>query len=331
MLACALAGEAGEQPGPGRMLSRLPAAVQKTIRAQTGSGGLVAIDRNTEDAEVSFDVEIVRDGRERGFTVANDGTLLDVEVFLNEVPLAVQKTIQAHVGNNSLGEIDRSIENGETTYSAEMTRDGKTRGFTVGEDGELLDEEVFLAELPAAVQKTIRAQTANGTLGEIDKALDDEEITYDVEFTRDGRSRAFTVNEAGEVVETEVFLTELPVALQQAIQSRLNGGKLGGISRSAADGDVSYVAEITLNGKTRTLTFDPDGTLSSEAEMISLAETPEAVRREIQLRVGRGKLSDLSRVTEGKEISYDVEIKADGKKKSFSLDTSGKLIPDDTK
>jgi uncharacterized membrane protein YkoI len=317
---------AGEQPGPARMLSRLPAAVQKSVHAQLGAGKLVAIAKNTDDDEVSYDVEMIRDGKDRSFTVAETGALLDLEVFLAELPAVVQKTIQTHVGQGTLGEIYRCIDDGETTYDAETTRDGKSRGFMVGADGELLDEEVFLAELPAAVQKTIQTEIGDGKLGEIDKSIDEGEITYDVEFTRSGKTRSITVGAAGELLETQMFLSELPAVLQKAIQAQLGSGKLGDVTKCMEDGEVGYDVEITQAGKTRTLTFGPDGTLTSEEEDLALAETPAAVRKQIQSLLGQGKLTGLTRTTENKKISYDAEVKQDGKTKSFSVDAEGKLL-----
>lgn len=318
--------QAGEQPGPARMLSRLPAAVQKTVHAQLGAGKLVAIAKNTDDEEVSYDVEMIRDGKDRSFTVAETGALLDFEVFLAELPAVVQKTIQTHVGKGTRGEIYRCIDDGETTYDAETTRDGKTRSFTVGADGELVDEEMFLAELPAAVQKTIQTEIGDGKLGEIDKSVDEGEITYDVEFTRGGKTRSICVGAAGELLETQMFLSELPVVLQKAIEAQPGSGTLGDIMKCMEAGEVDYDVEITQAGKTRTLTFGPDGTLTSEEEDISLAETPEAVRKEIQSLLGKGRLTSLSKVTEDKKISYDADVKQDGKTKSFSVDAEGKLL-----
>jgi hypothetical protein len=126
-----------------------------------------------------------------------------------------------------------------------------------------------------------------------------------------------------------MFLSELPAVLQTAIHAQLGSGKLGDITKSMEDGEVDYDVEITQAGKTRTLTFAPDGTLSSEEEDITLAQTPEAVRKEIQSLLGKGRLRSLSKVTEDKKISYDAEVKQDGKTKSFSVDAEGKLLSAD--
>ena len=78
-----------------------------------------------------------------------EGELIDeVGNFFNELPKAVQQTIQKQTGTATLGEIDKSNEDGEVFYDVELTGDGKTRGFTVGAKGELREIEVFMTELP---------------------------------------------------------------------------------------------------------------------------------------------------------------------------------------
>ena len=54
------------------------------------------------------------------------------------------------------GDINRSYENGQNIYDIEIVADGKTRSFTLDVKGELMEEEVFLSELPEALQTAIR-------------------------------------------------------------------------------------------------------------------------------------------------------------------------------
>src|SRR6266403_1174639 len=80
-------------------LSETPPEVQKTIRTQVGQGTLDGIEKTFEDNKTSFDVEMTtKDGADRSFTVALDGKLVSLQLSMQELPPAVQKTIQAHVG-----------------------------------------------------------------------------------------------------------------------------------------------------------------------------------------------------------------------------------------
>src|SRR5258708_15384504 len=83
-------------------LSKVPAVVQKTIHATLIGAKLGEIERIEENGEVAFDVEMTRGDVERSFTVAEDGTLLSIEVFLAETPAAAQPTITKTVGTGEL-------------------------------------------------------------------------------------------------------------------------------------------------------------------------------------------------------------------------------------
>jgi uncharacterized membrane protein YkoI len=329
LLASAVLVCSAQQRRLNREMAHLPPAVRKAIRAQVGDGQLDSIEKNTEDGEVSYDVEMVLDGKTRGFTVDDQGELLDKEVFLDELPPAVQRTIQKQTGKWTLDEIDKSVEDGETSYDVQIVLNDKTRGFTVDGDGELLDEEVFPGELPPAVRQTILKEAGAGTLGEIDKSVEDGETTYDAEITSDGKTRHITVDAKGTLLDTEVFLADLPAALQTAIQKQAGGDPLDEITKCFDDGEISYEVEVTGNTGSRTLSFNADGELLSTKVDVHLADTPEAVQTQIKSLTGGGKLLGISKSTEDNEIYYDVDIENGGAEKTVSLDPDGKIIPDD--
>lgn len=312
-----------------RQLAHLPAAVRETIRAKVGHGKLDSIDRDTEDDGVVYDVEMTLGGKMRGFTVDETGQLLDEEVFLPELPSAVQRTIVRQTGGGTLEEIDKSVDDGETSYDVEMTRNGNTRSFTVDGDGSLLEEQVFLNELPVSVRQTVTKQAGENALGEIHKFTEDGEIDYDVEMTRNGDTRHFTVGPTGKLVDEEVSLTELPEALQSAINKQAGGDKVSDINRCFDDGEISYDVDIDRGTGGCTFNFDSDGQLFSTDEDISLTDAPSAVREQINSLAAGGKCLGVSKITEDGEISYDVEIGGGGVDKVISVDSDGKVIPDE--
>ncbi len=181
---------------------QLPAAVQKTVKAQVSGGRLANIDKVIEDGETRYDVELDKDGVERSLSVAPAGRLISWQMFVSELPGTVRKTIQAQVGEGKLGEIDKTFEDGSFTYDVELTKNGVARSFTVGTDGKLLAAQVLLAETPEAVQKAIRTKVENGTVTRIDKNTEEEKIAYDVEAQKGGRKVSFSVDPDGNLTDT---------------------------------------------------------------------------------------------------------------------------------
>jgi uncharacterized membrane protein YkoI len=204
-------------------LAQLPKPVQDTIRAQLGQGKLDGVTRSSEDGDTIYDVEMTRDGKVRGFTVRADGELLAMEVFLAETPAAVQKVIQQQQGPGKLEGIDRTTVKGRIQYEASVVRDRKPRDFTVSYEGELLELQMYLEELPEPTRKAIEREAASGKLGDIFRTTKDGQTRYEFEVTQNNKTRGLTLDSSGKLVDSEVFLDELPPEVRQTIQSRVEG------------------------------------------------------------------------------------------------------------
>lgn len=121
-------------------LDEIPAAVRKTIDTSLGTGKLKNVAHMFEDGETSYYVEFTRDGKERDLSVAEDGKLQSMEVFLPELADAVQKTINDKIGDGAIVRIDKSFEarNGVFPYEIEGRKDGKPFNFSVAPRGRFL-------------------------------------------------------------------------------------------------------------------------------------------------------------------------------------------------
>ncbi len=213
--------------------SALPPAVQRTIQKQAGNAVPAEAERVEEDGDVTFDVEIAVGGNERDITVAEDGTLLSIEMDFSETTAAVQKAVRAQIATGKLVSVDKTFDGAETSYDVVMTtKDGQERAFTAEENGTISSLEVGLAETPPAVQKTIAAQLGAGQPGTITRIFD-EATTYEVDATAtDGREREFSVAADGEMLSARVTLEELNAAVQQTIREHIGTGKILRIDHS---------------------------------------------------------------------------------------------------
>jgi uncharacterized membrane protein YkoI len=250
-------------------------------------------------------------------------------VAFSETPPAVQKTIQAQAGNGTLGEVDQDLDDGETVYNVELTaKDGTERDFTVDEDGTLLSVEVPLAETPAAVQKSVQTLKKQGDLEEIDKDLDDSEITYDIELTaKDGGERDFTLADDGTLLSAGVTLSETPAAVQKTIHARLGEGKLESIEKNFDDDGISYDVEMTTKeGREKDFTVAANGSLSSV--QVELREAPRGVQRTIKNRIGDGRILEIDKSFEKERgvFPYEVQGQKDGKPFDFSVGPRGRFL-----
>jgi len=104
---------------------------------------------------------------------------------------------------------------------------------------------------------------------------------------------------------------------------------LGEIDKCFNDGEVSYEVEVTSNVRSRTLSFDSNGELLSSETDVNLADTPEAVQKQIKSLADGGKLIGISKSIEDDETYYDIGLENGGKQRTVSLGPDGKVIPDD--
>src|ERR1041385_4297203 len=94
---------------------------------------------------------------------------------LPALPPAALRTVETYIGRGQIMDVTTDTAEGQTTYDIEFKLGTTNRSFTVASDGKLLNWEVFMSEVPQAVQKIIRDQAGAGRVGRIDRVLDSEE------------------------------------------------------------------------------------------------------------------------------------------------------------
>lgn len=249
-------------------LSETPPDVQKTIKAQLGRATIENIDKVFDDGEVTYEIEMTKDGQRREFTVGADGTLLNIDISLAEAPAAVQKTVSAQLAGGALVNIEKSLEDGETIYEIEFQKNGKDRSMSVAEDGKLLSIEVGLQETPAVVQRTIQGQIARNVLKCIDKIFDNGQISYEVEVTTPEKwDRSFTVAGNGKLESIEISLEETTPAARKTITNKIADGKLVRIDKTFGDNNrFTFEVSVRKDGKTSEFVVGPRGRVQGTGE-----------------------------------------------------------------
>lgn len=243
------------------------------------------------------------------------------------LPPAVQKGIQAQLGSGKLGDIKRDEEHGEVSYVAEITKDGRSRDYTLDEDGALLSVEVSLPETPPAVQKTIQNQIAQGTLESIGRTTDDGGASYDVEWkAKDGAAHSFSVLESGKLQSVQVALPETPPAVQAAILKEAGDGQVQDISKTFDDGAVFYDVSVNRGGQDRDFSVAENGRL--ESRQVFLPELSPAAQGTVLQSIGNGKIRRIDQVFDKKKgvFPFEVEGLKDGKPFDFSVGPKGAFL-----
>jgi uncharacterized membrane protein YkoI len=243
--------------------AQLAPALQKSIQAQLGGGTLGEINRDVEGGEVTYTVEITKGGRARDYTLDETGAVIGVEMTLQETPMPVLKTIQAQVGSGAIESIDRTVDGGQVSYDVDWkSKEGVSRSFTVLENGNLDSVDVLLEETPPAVKATITKEIGGGSVQEISKSAEADGVFYEVTVNLNGVDRDFTVAENGKLISRQVFLTEIPLPVQQTIGKITANGRVLRIDREFEKRGKAvdpFAVESIVDGKPYNFVVGPKG------------------------------------------------------------------------
>lgn len=247
---------------------------------------------------------------------------------MGDLPAVVRAAVEAEAVGKTVTGIQRDDDDGDISYEiGTRSKDGAESGFTVGADGTLQSVEMTLADAPEPVREAINAQLGQSDLAGVEEDFDGGNASYVATITApDGHDHDFTFAKDGTLQEIETTLAELPPALQAAVKAQAAQGRIEDIEKTFDDGDLSYVATITLpDGRERDFTFDPDGTLASVE--VTLAELPAPLRAAIKDQAGQNTIESIDKTFDDGAVSYDATVTMpDGQERDFSLSEQGALL-----
>ena len=122
--------------------------------------------------------------------------------------------------------------------------------------------------------------------------------------------------------ERKIALKDLPPAVQQAIKDQ-GGATVRGLAKEVDKGKTLYEAELTVNGHSKDIMFDEQGTMVSVEEESALDQIPPAARTAIEKAAGNGQVSAVEKLTEGGHVFYEAQVTKGGKTFEVKVDASG--------
>ena len=124
--------------------------------------------------------------------------------------------------------------------------------------------------------------------------------------------------------EKTLKLSDLPPAVQKAVQDQLKGGEIKSISKEREDGVEQFEIESMLGGKHRDFNIDTKGNLIALEEETSIDAIPPAARDALLKKIGGGKLSRAEIVTQGARTFYEASYTdKGGRKHEFAVTPEG--------
>jgi hypothetical protein len=124
------------------------------------------------------------------------------------------------------------------------------------------EEKIERKALPAAVEKTVAAQSQGAKIKGFSQEKEKERTYYEAEMTVNGHSKDVLIDADGAVVEIEeqVAFDSLPAAVKDGLQAKAGTGKLLKVESLTKRGKlVAYEAVIQSAGKKKEIQVGADG------------------------------------------------------------------------
>ena len=303
---------------PADNLPPMLAVVRQAILAEAAGAPIDWCQRNSEEGETVYEVDITRNGVERSFAIGLDGGLRSRQYFLAELPATVQRTIAALKSRGELGNIYWCNEAGDLVYEVEIGKGAGKRFYTIASDGTHQATQFNLAELPAAVQKTIREQAGADTIASVSRDETEVGDIFDAVLLRDTQRRIVSVNAAGVVVATQIILLQAPAAVQDTITKTAGAAKIIYIGECEEEGAKVY-AVITMQGLQRgEFVVDAEGKLL--ARVIAFAALPESAQKYLREQAAGARIARIEQLPDG---TFSADLDRNGKKQVLTFTAAG--------
>src|SRR5216684_1921114 len=124
------------------------------------------------------------------------------------------------------------------------------------------EKKIKRSELPAAVEKTVVAQSKGATIRGFSEEKEKGQTTYEAEMLLNGHNKDVLMDANGVVIEIEeqVDLQAVSAEVRAGLQAKAGKGKITKIeSITKKDKLVAYEAHVVTDGKKSEVQVGPDG------------------------------------------------------------------------
>jgi hypothetical protein len=137
----------------------------------------------------------------------------------------------------------------------------------------------------------------------------------------------FSVFAIAQDQEKKIRRSDLPPVVEKAVAEQSKGATIRGFSQEKESGQTYYEAELMVNGHTKDVLVDANGSVVEVEEQVSTESLPSAVRRGLQDMAGKGKLVKVETLTKkDKLVAYEAKVLTNGKSSEVQVGPEGKAL-----
>lgn len=127
--------------------------------------------------------------------------------------------------------------------------------------------------------------------------------------------------------EKKIPRSDLPPAVEKTLAEQSKNAEIRGFSEEKENGQTFYEAELIVNGHSKDVLVDVNGTMVEVEEQVPIESLPPAVREGLQAKAGSGKLIKVEKLTKkDKLVAYEAKVLTNGKKSEVQVGPEGKPL-----
>ena len=127
--------------------------------------------------------------------------------------------------------------------------------------------------------------------------------------------------------EKKIQRSDLPQAVEKTVVEQSRGATIKGFSQEEENGQTLYEAEMIVNGHSKDVEMDQNGSVVAVEEQVQLESLPQEVRAGLQSKAGSGKIVKVESISKKNAlVAYEAKVMSNGKKSEIQVGPDGKPL-----
>jgi hypothetical protein len=127
--------------------------------------------------------------------------------------------------------------------------------------------------------------------------------------------------------EKKIQRSDLPPAVEQALQRQLAGATVKGFTTEHEGGKVLYEAELMVEGHSKDILFDANGRVQEVEEEVAFDSLPVEVKAGLRAGSKGGKIAKVESLTrQDNLVAYEAVVERNGKKSEIQVGPKGEKL-----
>ena len=127
--------------------------------------------------------------------------------------------------------------------------------------------------------------------------------------------------------EKSIQRSDLPPAVEKALQQQLNGATIKGFTTEKENGKVLYEAELMVNSHTKDVEFDSSGNVQEVEEQVDFETLSPEVKAALTAKAKGGTVKKVESLhKQDKLVAYEAQIDKSGRHSEIQVGPNGQAL-----